>query len=153
MTLFAPRTPAARLGTVLTLAAAVFVAPSALASGDAAVERQKLMSNVGAATGAGAAMVKGQVEFNAVQAQLVMRTLNSSARGFGFMFPAGSETGAKTEASPKIWEDSAGFAAAVDKFIVDTSAVPTDLDSFKAAFGAATANCGTCHRAYRVKKD
>ena len=50
----------------------------------------------------------------------------------------------------------AGFDAAVAKFQADTAsgiaAKPASLDDFKAAFGAAAANCGSCHKAYRVKK-
>jgi len=126
-------------------------ATTSIAAGDAPAERQALMKHVGAATQAGAAIAKGDVEFNAVTAQLVLRTLNTAGLAFGYMFPDGSQTGAKTEASPKIWEDRAGFDAAVNKFITDTSANVTDLDSFRAAFGAATANCGACHKAWRVK--
>jgi cytochrome c556 len=137
---------------VATLAASIALfSASAIASGDVAKERQDLMKNVGAATGAGAAMVKGEVEFNAVAAQLVLRTMNNGGLAFGYMFPEGSEKGANTEAGPAIWSDRAGFDAAVNKFVADTSATVTDLDSFKAAFGAATANCGACHKAYRVK--
>ena len=133
------------------LALCVGFSVHASAAGDAAVERQALMSHVGAATGAAAKMVKGEIPFDLVAAQLAMRTLNSAALGFGYMFPEGSETGAKTEAAPAIWSDRAGFDAAVQKFVKDTSAPVTDLDSLKSAFGAAAANCGACHRAYRTK--
>ncbi|MEL6946596.1 MAG: cytochrome c [Pseudomonadota bacterium] len=144
------KTPFSHLiaGAVLS---AVVAIPSALAADNPAVDRQKVMSHVGAATGAGAAMARGQVPFDAVQAQLIMRTMNGVALGYGYLFPEGSETGAKTEASPAIWSDRAGFNAAVKKFIDDTSVLPTDLDGFRAAFQQVTANCGTCHRAYRVK--
>jgi len=142
---------AAKGFAALALSTAVLMAPSVHAAGDAAVERQKVMGHVGAATGAGAAIAKGQVPFDAVQAQLILRHMNAAGHGFGYMFPKGSETGAKTEASPKIWEDRAGFDAQVNKFIEASAVLPTDLDGFKAAFGAVTATCGTCHRAYRVK--
>ena len=139
---------------IMSIAAGlVLSATPALAGGDPAVDRQALMKNIGAATGAGAKMMKGEVEFNAVAAQLVLKTMNAGANGFGYLFPAGSETGAETEASPKIWSDRAGFDAATAKFIADTSGNVTDMDSFKAAFGQATANCGSCHKAYRVKKE
>lgn len=140
--------------TLSLLTASALAAMVTMASaGTVQEDRQAVMKNVGAATGAGAKMAKGEVEFNAVAAQLVLKTMNSAALGFGLMFPEGSETGADTEASPAIWSDRAGFDAAAAKFVADTAANPTDLDSFRAAFGAATSNCGACHKAYRVKKN
>lgn len=123
------------------------------AADDPSADRQNLMKNVGAATGAGAKIAKGEMEFDPVTAQLVFNTLNAAANGLGYMFPDGSETGNNTEASPKIWEDRAGFNAAVAKFITDTDIKIADLDGFRAAFGAATQNCGSCHEGYRVKKE
>lgn len=142
-----------RIFAFSTLVAVGFLAsPGAQAAGDAAVDRQALMKNVGAATKVAAGMAKGQVPFDAVAAQLAMRTMNNAALGFGYMFPDGSQSGAETEAAPAIWSDRAGFDAAVAKFAADTSATITDLGSLKQAFGAAAANCGSCHKAYRVKK-
>ncbi|MEX3008653.1 cytochrome c [Hoeflea sp. TYP-13] len=126
---------------------------SSLAADDPSKDRQGIMKNVGAATGVGAKMVKGEMEFDPVAAQLVFNTMNAAANGYGYLFPEGSESGNETEASPKIWQDKAGFNAAVAKFIADTNVKITDMDSFKAAFGAATKNCGSCHEAYRIKKE
>ena len=129
---------------------------TAISAEDPIAVRKAMMKNVGAATGVGGAMMKGEMEFNAVAAELVLRTMNTAALGFGELFPAGSESGGQSTASPKIWEDRAGFDAAVAKFQADTAsgiaAKPASLDEFKAAFGAAAANCGSCHKAYRVKK-
>ncbi|WP_419912100.1 c-type cytochrome [Hoeflea sp.] len=119
---------------------------------DPTVDRQNIMKNVGAATGVGAKIAKGEMEFDTATAQLVFNTLNAAANGYGYLFPAGSETGNDSEASPKIWEDMAGFEAAVAKFAADTNVKVADLDGFRAAFGAATQNCGSCHESYRVKK-
>ncbi len=143
--------PAFICGSIIVLTATV----SAFAGSNPAVERQAMMKNVGAATGAAAAMIKGQVPFNAVAAQLALRTMNTAALGFGELFPEGSQTGAETEASPKIWSDRAGFDMAVGKFAADTTGAENikDMDGFKAAFGKATENCGAWHKAYRVKKN
>lgn len=125
------------------------------AADDPIATRKAIMSHVGAAARAGGNMMKGAAEFDAATAELVLRTMNAAALGFGELFPEGSETGGKTTASPKIWEDADGFKAALEKFAADTAsgvaAKPADLDSFKAAFGAAAANCGTCHQSYRIK--
>lgn len=138
------------ISSTLMIAAACVV--SAQAAGNVQLERNAIMKNVGAATGVAARMVKGQMPFDAVAAQLAMRTMNSAALGFGYMFPEGTETGSKTRASSKIWSDRAGFDAATAKFVKDTSAKVTDLASLKAAFGAAASNCGSCHKAYRLEK-
>lgn len=128
------------------------LASPALSSGNPAKERQLIMKNVGAAMGAAVKMVKGQVEFDAVAAQLAIKTMNQAALSFGYMFPEGSEAGESTEASPAIWSDREGFDKALAKFTADTTASFTDLEGFKAAFGAAASNCGACHKAFRVKK-
>ena len=140
-----------RAYTLSIVVAGVVASLAAHAAPNASVDRQALMKNVGAATKVAAGMVKGQVPFDAVAAQLAMRTMNNAALGFGHMFPDGSQTGAETEAAPAIWSDRAGFDAAVAKFAADTSATITDLGSLKQAFGAAAANCGSCHKAYRTK--
>lgn len=141
-----------KLAVVASLAG---VSTMAFAAGDPIAERKAMMKSVGAATGASAAMVKGQADFDPRVAMLALRTMNAVALGFSAKFPEGSESGGKTTASPKIWEDSAGFAAAVAKFEADTAAALAapagDIDAFKAQFGAVAANCSSCHQDYRVK--
>lgn len=133
---------------------AAFSAVPVLSADDPIATRKAMMQNVGAAANAGGKMLKGETEFNAVAAELLLRTMYTAGLGFGEMFPEGSETGGKSVASPKIWEDRAGFDAANAKFQSDTAAgiaaKPADIDAFKMAFGAATQNCGACHQAYRI---
>ncbi len=140
----------------LTLMATLAAVP-AIGADDPIAARKSMMQNVGAAAGAGGAMLKGEAEFNAVTAELILRTMHTAALGFGELFPEGSETGEKTTAAPSVWEDRAGFDAAVLKFQSDTAVgiamKPADIEAFKMAFGAATANCGTCHKDYRIKKE
>lgn len=119
---------------------------------DPTIDRQAIMKNTGAATGLGAKMMKGEMDFDLAAAQGVLRVMNQAALGFGYMFPAGSEQGNDTEAAAAIWSDPDGFKAAVQKFIADTSVPVTDEASFKAAFAGATKNCGSCHEGYRTKK-
>ncbi len=110
-----------------------------------------LMKNNGAAAKVGGDMLKGTIPFDAVTAQLVLRTLNSSAIGFGHLFPDGSQTGNKTRAAAAIWSDRAGFDQIVAKMVQDTSVTVTDMDGFKAAFGTIGGNCASCHKAYRTE--
>ncbi len=50
----------------------------------------------------------------------------------------------------------AGFKAAEDKFLADVkaavAAAPANVDALKESFGKVAANCGACHKVYRLKK-
>ena len=73
------------------------------------------------------------------------------------MAECNSKTGGDTEAAPAIWSKPAEWKAATTKFQADTVAAaatkPTDVASFGKAFGMVTANCKSCHEAFRIKKD
>lgn len=124
---------------------------------DPIATRQMVMKNNGAAIGTLAKMAKGEEEFNATAANLAVRLLWDSQVGFTALFPAGSETGGDTTASPKIWEDMAGFeakSAALQEVSASLIATPiTDLDGVKAALGKLGPACQGCHETYRIKKD
>lgn len=135
---------------------ASLVAIPALAQ-DPIADRKAAMKAVGGAAKTAGEMLKGAKPYDAAAALDALTKMNEVASTFATLFPEGSETGGDTTASPKIWEDRAGFEAAVAKFEMDTAAAvaaaPADLDAFKTAFGAVGANCGTCHKAYRVSKN
>ena len=139
--------------TAFVLAGLALGFSTVMAQSNPISERQQTMKGVGAATREGAAMAKGDAAFDAAKAQAVFKTYADAARKMPGLFPDTSKTG-ETTASPKIWEDQAGFKAAFAKFEADASAGAgvANLDGFRSAFGAATKNCGACHEAYRVKK-
>ena len=140
----------------VAMALAMTVMSPAVAGDDAIATRQALMKAVGSAAKVSAGMIRGQMEFNANTADLALRTLYVVATTYPSYFPEGSESGGDSEASPKIWEDAAGFKAATDKFEADALAAiggAKDADSFKAAFGKVAANCKSCHESYRVMKN
>ena len=73
------------------------------------------------------------------------------------MFPE-SIKGLKLEgdysASPKIWEDKAGFAAKIESFakvVTEAKAKIKDLDSLKAELPVIGKECGGCHETFRLK--
>lgn len=147
----------------LPLAAALAAAAlsPAPAAEDPILARQKLMKANGAAAAVGAAMMKGEKPFDPVAAIAVLRTADAVAYSFGDYFPAGSETGGETRASPKIWQDMEGFNAKLAEFRKDTEAAVAGLpaepagygeDAFKAAFAAVAENCKSCHETYRLEK-
>lgn len=135
--------------------ATLLVATAAYA--DAISDRQKLMKGIGGATKTAGEMVQGKTPWDAAAAKAAMATISANAKAFPTLFPEGSETGGDTEASPKIWQDSAGFQELAAKLASTAeaagNAADDGLDAFKPAFGAMAANCKACHEDYRLKKN
>ena len=139
------------------LVSLVALTAPALAQGDPIATRQSLMKQNGKDAKAGGEMLKGVTPFDAAKAQTIFAEMSDVAGKFGNYFPKGSETGGKTEAAPAIWSKPADFKTALAKFQKDTAAAvaakPATLAAFGQQFGAVTANCKSCHEAFRVKKD
>ncbi|MCO4318380.1 cytochrome c [Phyllobacterium sp. 21LDTY02-6] len=139
-------------------ALALALSAASAATADPITERQALMKDQGRAVGTVTPIMKGEKPFDAAIVQSALKKLNDDAQKIdaATLFPAGTDKG-DTTASPKIWEDNAGFVAAIEKYKADTAAAvaadPKDLESFKTAFSQVSKNCGTCHQTYRIKKD
>ncbi|RVB04899.1 cytochrome C556 [Mesorhizobium sp. M7A.F.Ca.CA.004.05.1.1] len=124
---------------------------------DPVLDRQALMKERGKIVGGLSKVVKGEEPFDAAAVLTQLQALQANAEKFDAdaLFPAGSDTG-DTTASPKIWQDMAGFNAAEDKYLADVkaavAAAPADADALKAQVGAIGSDCGTCHQGYRIKK-
>lgn len=141
--------------TVVAVAAIAIGVTAVAAQSDPIAARKGLMKNMGAATKAGGQMAKGEVPYDQAKAQEIFATYIDVAAKMPALFPDNAKTGGETTASPKIWEDKAGFAAGFTKISNEATAAKAsvkDLDSFKGAFGGLTKNCGGCHETYRVKK-
>ena len=133
-------------------------ATAAVATDDPILTRKKLTQANGAAFyGVANGMLKGEIPFNPVMAASVLRTTSGVAHAFGDYFPEGSETGGETKASPRIWEDMAGFQAALAEFREKADAAvaakPQDLESFRAIATELGDTCSGCHDDYRLKDD
>ncbi len=119
--------------------------------------RHELMEDVGDAAKVIGAMLKGEREFDAAAATESLMTFQDVAGRFGDLFPAGTETGADTEAAPAIWEDRAGFDAALLEWqdavgnALDANAAT--LDDAKPVLGAVFKTCKGCHDKYRVEDE
>lgn len=153
--LFLSMSLAVGLGASLAVAAA----GAALAADNPLVQRQALMDATAAAAGLSGGMLKGEIPYNPTAAKSAITTLWAVSRNYGHLFPPGSDTG-KTEASPNIWKDRAGFDSHLAKFTADVDKAkevsgkdgPADLAAFKAAMTPVLANCKSCHEDYRLKK-
>lgn len=142
-----------------TISAALFVALGAgigFAQSDPIAQRKALMKEVGGATGRVAAILKGEAPFSADTANASLDVYIRAAKEMPKLYPDTSKTGGDTSASPKVWEDKAGFDAAFAKFGADAEAAKAkikDLDTLRVAFGDVSKNCGACHQVYRVQRN
>ncbi len=140
-----------------TLFAIAAIATPALAQNGPIETRKAMMKTVGANTKAGGDMLKGATPFDAAKAEAIFKAMNDVAKGYAAQFPAGTQTGGNTEAAPAIWAKPAEFKAAVAKFEKDTAmalaAKPATQADFGKQFGMVTANCKSCHEAFRIAKN
>ncbi|MHA6644725.1 c-type cytochrome [Mesorhizobium sp. A623] len=141
----------------LILAISMLALSGSAVFADQVLDRQALMKERGKIVGGLTKVVKGEQPFEAgeVLAALQALQVNAEKLDIDALFPAGSNEG-DTTASPKIWEDMTGFKAAEDKYLADVKAVnaaaPADVDALKTQLGVLGGDCGTCHKAYRIKK-
>jgi cytochrome c556 len=143
--------------TLVFAISALALATSAAAA-DPIADRQALMKSNGKAMGVLVPITKGEKPFDAAAVLDALKALNDDAQKLDVatLFPPGSDTGGDTTASPKIWEDTAGFQAQVDKFKADAAAAlaspPQDAAALGATVGMIGKNCGACHETFRIKK-
>ena len=141
----------------LVIAISMLALAGSAAFADPILDRQALMKERGKIVGGMSKVVKGEDAFDAAAVLTALQALQANAEKVDVdaLFPAGSDTG-DTTASPKIWEDMAGFKAANDKYLADVkaavAAAPADVDALKAQFDTIGGDCGTCHQTYRMKK-
>jgi cytochrome c556 len=143
---------------VLVVAGALLLSVGAVvAQQDVANQTQTNMKATGRALGAVLSpMVKGEKPYDqAVDTALAQ--VEDTAKKLPALFPE-SIKGLKVEgdysASPKIWEDKAGFAAKISDFakvVSEAKAQIKDLDSLKATVPVIGKACGACHETFRLK--
>jgi cytochrome c556 len=143
---------------ILIGALAALAAP-ALAADDPIAVRQALMSNNGSASAVAGGVLKGELPYSPAVGRAVINAWQATALAIGDFFPEGTDDASRSDASPKIWEDMAGFQGALGKFqAAAASAVeasgrdgPADAEAFKAAAEPVLGTCKTCHDTYRVQ--
>ena len=141
----------------LVIAISTLALAAGAAFADPIADRQAVMKERGKIVGGLVKIIKGEQDFDAASVQTALQALeaNSHKLDIGAMFPAGSDTGGDTTASPKIWEDMAGFKAVNDKFVADVKAAAAapaqDVDALKAQVGTIGDDCATCHQTYRTE--
>jgi cytochrome c556 len=143
---------------VLVVAGALLLsAGTVVAQQDLVKVYQAQMKGNGKNAGALAAMVRGEKPYDQATVDAALAQFDDTAKKFPTLFPE-STKGLKPEgdyfASPKIWEDKAGFDAKIADFakvVSEAKAKIKDADSLKANFPAIGKACGGCHETFRVK--
>ncbi|MBV9548330.1 MAG: cytochrome c [Alphaproteobacteria bacterium] len=117
-------------------------------------DRQAIMKGFAGPMKEAVALSRGTTPYTPAAAKAAMDPLAQHAETFIGLFPKGTEAGGavKTGAGPAIWTDASGFKAAGMKFIADTKAAGSAKDQagFADALKAVQADCGACHKTYRV---
>ena len=143
--------------TVVVVGALLLGVGAVVAQEDMVKLAQTQMKGNGKNAGALSAMVKGDKPYDQATVDSAIAQFEDTAKKFPTLFPAsikGLKADGDYSASPKVWDDKAGFDAAVATFtkaVADAKASVKDLDTLKAAFPAIGKSCGGCHETYRVK--
>jgi len=121
-------------------------------------ERMDAMSEMGDATKAVAAMLKGEIDFDAGAIASNAQLLVSHGEQIVELFPdtTPSRSGAKTESLPDIWDRPDEFAKMAEEMTQsarDLEEVARDRASdpktVKIAFSRVAQSCKACHRDFR----
>jgi cytochrome c556 len=116
-------------------------------------DRQDLMKSFGGVGGKVRPLLASGATFDGAAAKAQMQILVDGAARIPGLFPPGSDTGtARSNATPAVWSDSAGFQAAAAKLGTDAQAAMAapDQASFATAWQTVNGDCGGCHRTYRA---
>lgn len=121
--------------------------------------RQKSLKEMGAAM----KTISDQMKSGAPaldQIRPAVQTIKTHSTELPTWFPAGTgpESGVKTEALAKIWEDQPGFQAAAQRLVDEAAklsdiATGEDLAAIGAQVGATGGACKNCHDQFRMKKE
>jgi cytochrome c556 len=143
--------------TVVVVGTLLLGVGAVVAQQDQVKQTQAMMKGNGKNAGALAAMVKGEKPYDQATVDAAMAQFEDTIKKFPTLFPD-SIKGMKPEgdyyASPKVWEDKAGFQehiASFAKAVKDANGKIKDLDALKVALPVIGKQCGGCHETYRVK--
>jgi cytochrome c556 len=127
-------------------------------------ERMDAMERIGTATKSVGQMLRGKTAFDAGAIEAAANDIKAHAGAkMTDLFPEGSLKD-PSEASPKIWQDWAGFEAKANDLAEKAGKLSTvaaagsastseGKQAISAAFGEVAGTCKSCHETYRVKKD
>ena len=141
----------------VVIAGALLIGVGAVMAQDAVKDAQAVMKANGKNAGALAGMVKGEKPYDQAAVDAAFAQFAETAKKLPTLFPA-SMKGMKLEgdydASPKVWDDKAGFdehVASFAKTVDEAKGKIKDLDTLKATLPTIGKQCAGCHETYRIK--
>lgn len=140
-----------------TLGASAIAADAKPSAAERAIKyRQSALFLLGWNIGPIAAMVKGEMPYDAKALEMRATRLAQLAPMIAEGFPAGSQAGAPTKAKPEIWQDMADFRDKASKLEAATNGLVAasrtgDLKQIGPALGEVGAACKACHDKYRAE--
>ncbi len=140
------------LAAFVACAAGLVAVTAVSAQTDPIAMRQTLMKDIASNVKLLAPIAQGKAAFDATTVKAALEKIAADSKVVPTLFPIGSDTGV-TEASQKIWSDTAGFGKAAAAFQADAAAAVAasgSLETFKPAFGKLASNCKACHTEFRV---
>ena len=143
---------------VVVVATLLLGVGAVMAQQDALKNAQTFMKGNGKNAAALGAIVKGEKPYDQATVDTALAQFEDTTKHLPTLFPD-SLKGLKWEgdysASPKIWEDKAGFSEHITSFgktVTEARTQIKDLDSLKATLPVIGKQCGGCHETFRVKK-
>jgi cytochrome c556 len=112
-------------------------------------QRRAAMGAIAKASTPNFQMMKGEAKFDLAAVQANMKTMQAEAEKLKSLFPDDSKTGGDTDASPKIWQDKAGFNGTLDGMIAalkSAAGAIKDEASLKTEYPKVARSCGGCHK-------
>lgn len=113
--------------------------------------RKQLMKFVGGEMRRLGPMAQGRVDFNADIVQLSGHSLAVMASSYPLLFPPGTESGGRTQAAQRIFDDPKGFAEKATELRMAGELVQQvqSVAQLQRAFASLAATCKACHSQYR----
>ena len=101
------------------------------------------------------ATIKGDVAFDKTALETSAEALDVIGRLVVDNYPAGSDQGS-TKAKPEIWKETSRFSQLAQASQSEAARLKAavrggDLDAIKAAYGATSQSCKSCHEVYRAR--
>ncbi len=146
-----------RLLSIFAIAALAAASAASAATPERAIHyRQNVYGLIGWNFGAIGELVRDKRPWDAAEFASRAERIAQLSKMTDEGFPAGSTTGAMTEAKATIWENLADFNAKMDDFRRETAALASiakggDAEAMKAQFAKTGGTCKACHDEYKAE--